>query len=212
MWVVVAVVLGFLAGAWLRAFAGRFEAEPEDIRAEFGKALLARPAFSWPPVVEVVAAVLCGLVVWRLAPPYLPGVLFFVLVGTALAVIDWRTFRLPDLITLPSYPVLAVLLIPTGELPRALLGGLALAVVYGVLWFVRPSALGLGDVKLAGLIGMTAASVSWQALVVAAVAGQVFGAVYAVGLLVTRKGNAKTEFPFGPFMILGCVGAVLLAT
>lgn len=209
MWVVVAVVAGFLVGGYLRAFAHAFVEEPDDTRAEFRRAVTARPVFVWPPLVELATAAACGLVVWRAAPPYLPGLLFFVLAGTALAVIDWRTFRLPDLVTLPSYPILALLLIPTGELPRALLGGLALAAVYGVLWFIRPTAMGLGDVKLAGLIGMAACSVSWQAWVLAAVAGQVLGALYAVGLLVTRKGNAKTEFPFGPFMLLGCLGVLV---
>lgn len=218
-------LLGVVAGCYVRAFAGAFGCDPPDAqpdaqdaqtdaRAEVRnavRALARRPAPVWPPVVELVTGAVCAVVAWRAAPPYLPGLLCGGVVGTALAVIDWRTFRLPDVLTLPAYPLLALLLLPTGELPRALLGALALALLYGVLWSIRPAETGLGDVKLAGLIGLVAASLGWQSWVIAALAGQVFGALYAVALLITKKADRSTEFPFGPFMLLGALAAICLA-
>ncbi|NUW31073.1 prepilin peptidase [Nonomuraea sp. SMC257] len=184
---------------------------PPDTRAEarraFARTLRTRPLPAWPPYLEVVTAAVAALVTWRAGLPYL----CLAPVGTALAVIDWRTSRLPDAITLPSYPLLALCLLPTGELPRALLGAAALAAVYGALWLARPAAMGFGDVKLAGLIGMAAAARGWEAWVVAAVAGQLLAALYALALLLTRRASRDTQFPLGPFMLLGALAAVCLA-
>ncbi|MFI9590257.1 prepilin peptidase [Nonomuraea sp. NPDC052265] len=178
-------LLGLVAGRQVRSLADSYD----DLA----------PPPSWPPGVELLTAAVTALTAWLAGPPYAG----LALAGTALAVIDWRTTLLPDAITLPAYPIIALTLLPTGELPRALLGAAALAAVYGLLWFARPDAMGLGDVKLAGLIGMAAAAMSWQAWVAAAFAGQVLGALYAVALLLTRRGDRHTQFPFGPFMLLG---------
>lgn len=178
-------LLGLVAGRQVRALADSYD----DLA----------PPPPWPPGVEVLTAAVTALTAWLAGPPYAG----LALAGTALAVIDWRTTLLPDAITLPAYPIIALTLLPTGELPRALLGAAALAAVYGLLWFARPDAMGLGDVKLAGLIGMAAAATSWQAWVAAAFAGQALGALYAVALLLTRRGDRHTQFPFGPFMLLG---------
>ncbi|WP_336205635.1 prepilin peptidase [Nonomuraea sp. LPB2021202275-12-8] len=203
-------VLGLVAGRYVRTLAGAFGPDPADTRAEARAALRSVlrtvPVPAWPPAFELATAAVTVLVAWRAGLPYV----YFALAGTALAAIDWRTTRLPDVITLPSYPILALTLLSTGELPRALLGGLALAALYGVLWLVRPADLGLGDVKLAGLIGMAAAALSWQAWTVAALGGQLLGALYAVLLLVTRRGTRHSQFPFGPFMLLGALTALCL--
>ncbi|MFC7583523.1 prepilin peptidase [Nonomuraea antimicrobica] len=135
----------------------------------------------------------------------------FAVVGIALAVIDWRTETLPDAIILPAYPVTALALLPTGELGRALAGGAALAAGYGLLWLLRPDAMGFGDVKLAGLIGLVSGALGWPAVVAAAFAGQLLGALYALALLVTGRGTRHTQFPFGPFMLLGALTTLCLA-
>jgi len=208
--VVMAGLVGVVAGRYVRTLVGGFEAEPDDPRAEGRAALRAVlrtvPLPVWPPTYELMTAGVLAVVVWRAGPAYA----YAAVVGTALAAVDWRTARLPDVITLPSYPILALTLLPTGELPRGLAGGLALAACYGLLWVIRPADLGLGDVKLAGLIGMACAAVGWQSWVVAAVGGQLLGALYAVLLLVTRRGDRRTEFPFGPFMLLGALAGLCL--
>ncbi|GAA2360420.1 prepilin peptidase [Nonomuraea africana] len=203
-----AALAGFVVGVLVRALAAGFEPDPADTRAEARRAFTGLPRRARPggrPVIELVTAAVFALLAWRMAPAYLPALLYAAAAGTALAVIDWRTSRLPDVITLPSYPILALLLLPTGRLTDALLGGAALLVLYGVLWFVRPTAMGLGDVKLAGLIGMAAGAVGWNAWVAAALAGQLLGALYAITLLVMRKADRSAEFPFGPFMIAGAL-------
>ncbi|MFG1972231.1 prepilin peptidase [Nonomuraea fuscirosea] len=161
---------------------------------------------SWPAL-EPVCAGVAALVAWRAGLPYV----CFAVIGVALAVIDWRTSTLPDAITLPAYPITALALLPTGELPGALAGGAALAAAYGLLWFVRPQAMGFGDVKLAGLIGLAAGALGWQAVVAAAFCGQLLGALYGLTLLVSGRGTRHTQFPFGPFMLLGALTTLCLA-
>ncbi|WP_053174799.1 prepilin peptidase [Nonomuraea sp. SBT364] len=207
-------VLGLVAGRYVRTLAGAFGPDPADHRADHRAGARAAlralvrtvPVPAWPPIPEVATAAVTVLVAWRAGLPYV----YAAVAGTALAVIDWRTSRLPDVITLPSYPILALALLPTGELPRALLGGLALAAAYGVLWFARPADLGLGDVKLAGLIGLACGALGWQAWTVAALGGQFLGALYAAALLVTRRATRTTQFPFGPFMLLGGLAGLCL--
>jgi leader peptidase (prepilin peptidase)/N-methyltransferase len=218
--VIAAAVAGLLAGSYIRLLAGGFAPEPEPVGlpgvergarwTEAREALLGavrgRPSWRWPPWVELGTAAVCALVAWRLeGTPCLPSWVYAAIVGSLLSVIDWRTRRLPDAITLPSYPILAVLLIPTGHLGSALLGGLALAGAYAVLWFGRPDALGLGDVKLAGLVGMLVGSLGMDAWVAAAVTGPLLGALYAVLLLTTGRATLKTQFSFGPFIALGAL-------
>ena len=94
--------------------------------------------------------------------PVLPAFCYLAGIGVPLAVIDARCQRLPDALTLPSYPValallgLAALLLPGGAGHFAgALGGLALA--WGVFLLqvlLYPAGLGWGDVKLAGLLGL----------------------------------------------------------
>ncbi|MET8867146.1 A24 family peptidase [Nonomuraea sp. NPDC004580] len=186
-------VVGLVCGARIRALAGSYDEGPTWAPA--------------PGAVELTCAAVVVVLAWRAGPPYA----CFAVIGTALAVIDWRTCTLPDAITLPAYPIMALALLPTGELAGALAGGAALIAVYGVLWLVRPDAMGFGDVKLAGLIGMACGTLGWEAVAAAALAGQVLGALYALVLLLTGRGTRHTQFPFGPFMLLGAFTTLCLA-
>lgn len=189
-----------------------------EARSVFGAIFRGVPVPRWPPLIELATALTCGLIAWRYTGELtsvrelsmLGACLYLVIAGVALTLIDWRTKRLPDAITLPSYPIVLGLLIPSGELPHALYGMLALGVIYAILWFARPAGLGLGDVKLAGLIGLVAGALGPHGWVVAAIGGHLLGAVYATGLLITRKGTLTSEFPFGPFMLAATLVAVLV--
>ncbi|GAA0913126.1 A24 family peptidase [Nonomuraea longicatena] len=204
--IVVAAVLAFAVGSYVRAFAAAFEPDPPDTRAEARRAYLSRPRPAWPPYLELATSAAVALLCWRAGPQYA----FFAVLAVTLSLIDWRTYRLPDAITLPAYPVLALTLWP--DLPRALLGALALALLYGLLWFARPAAMGFGDVKLAGLVGMAAAAAGWQQWVLAALAGQFAAALYAAWLLAGRKGSGQTQFPLGPFMLAGAFATLCLTS
>ena len=169
------------------------------------------------PLVELGTAVLFAVMALRFGlDPVLPAYLYLAAVGLALALIDLDCKRLPDALTLPSYPIAAALLAvaalagsDSGELVRALLGGLAMFALYFALCFAYPAGMGFGDVKLAGVLGLYTAWLGWGAWVVGLFLGFLAGGLWGVGLLLARKGGRKTAVPFGPFMLVGVLVAVL---
>ena len=140
----------------------------------------------------------------------LAAYLFLAAVSISLALIDLDTHRLPDRIVLPAYvvgggllTVIAVLNADGGGLLRALIGGAAAFFLYLVLGLVKPGAMGFGDVKLAGLLGLYLGWVGWSALVVGVFGGFVVGGILALSLLVTRRISVGGGIPFGPSMLAG---------
>jgi len=166
------------------------------------------------PLVELGTGVLLALTTWQLLGRGLvaaiPAYLYLAAVSVALAAIDLDTRRLPDVIVLPSYLVLGVLLAlasaVTGEwssLLRALAGGGALWLAYFLAAVAKPGGMGFGDVKLAGVIGLTLGWLGWGTLAVGAFAAFLLGGLFAVVLLVAGRAGRASAIPFGPWMLLG---------
>jgi len=155
-----------------------------------------------------------GYAQWSLLPAYL----YLGVVGVALTFIDLDVQRLPDVIVLPSYPIAFVLLlvptVVTGHwawLLRAVIAALVLFVVYFVLAMVSPGGggLGLGDVKLAGLLGLLLGWLGWGTVIVSVAAAFVTGGVIALILLVSGRASRSSQIAFGPSMILGAWVALM---
>lgn len=169
------------------------------------------------PVVVVLTALVFVLLAWRLGPhPALPAYLYLGGVGVTLAVIDMEHKRLPDLLTLPSYGVAAVLLGgaalvegDAGPWLRALGGGAVLFAFYLLLLLVYPAGMGFGDVKLAGLVGGYLAWLGWGVLAVGAFLGFLLGGVAGISLILTRRATRKSALPFGPFMLAGALVGIV---
>lgn len=169
------------------------------------------------PLVELGTGALFVMMAVRFgADPVLPAFLYLAAVGVALALIDVDVQRLPDAIVLPSYPVLLALLAlaavagsDSGDLLRAVLGSAALYGFYFVLCLVHPAGMGFGDVKLAGVLGMALGWVGWAVWGLGLFAGFFLGGLWGIGLIVMRRGTRKSKVPFGPFMLLGALLAVL---
>jgi len=165
-------------------------------------------------VVTGLAAVALGAVAGALgAEPQLPAYLWLAAVGVALAVIDIETLRLPDRLTLPSYPVGLVLLAIPADWPalgRAVLAAVITGVAAFLLALLAPrGGLGLGDVKLLGLLGLFLGWLGWGVLVVGVALGFALGAVAAVGMLASRRAGLRDHLAFGPWLIAGALVAVV---
>ena len=177
----------------------------------------AAPVAARYPLVEAGTAVLFAVLAVRFGlDPVLPAYLYLAAVGVALALIDLDVRRLPDVLTLPSYVVVAALLAlgaalgsDSGQLVRALLGGLAMAGFYFVLFVAHPRGMGFGDVKLSGVLGLATAWLGWGAFAVGLFAGFLLGGVFGIALLASGRGTRKSAVPFGPFMLAGALLAVL---
>jgi leader peptidase (prepilin peptidase)/N-methyltransferase len=136
--------------------------------------------------------------------------LYLVAITVALALIDIDVRRLPDGIVLPGYLVGSVLFLAAsiltgdwGSLLRAGIGMVALGALYLVLLFIRPDAMGFGDVKLAGLLGLFLGWVGWGPLLIGAFAAFVLGGVFGLALILARRAGRKSGIPFGPWMLAG---------
>jgi leader peptidase (prepilin peptidase)/N-methyltransferase len=170
------------------------------------------------PLVEAATAGLFVVMALRFGFDWvLPAYLYLAAVGLALALIDLDCKRLPDALTLPSYPVAAVLLgaaalagSSSGDVVKALLGGVAMFALYFALCFAYPAGMGFGDVKLAGVLGMYTGWLGWSSWAVGLFLGFFLGGVFGVALIAVKKGGRKTAVPFGPFMLLGALVAILV--
>jgi leader peptidase (prepilin peptidase)/N-methyltransferase len=172
------------------------------------------------PLVELGTGVLFAALTWKIGEHWaLPAFLYLAAISIALALIDIDVHRLPDALTLPSYPIAAVLLTAGAlaahepfNLARAAIGGAALFALYAVLWFVYPRGMGLGDVKLAGVLGMYLGYLSWGALAVGAFFGFALGGVVGITLMAIGRATRKSKIPFGPFMLAGALAAVFFGS
>jgi leader peptidase (prepilin peptidase) / N-methyltransferase len=177
------------------------------------------------PAVEAATGLLFLVVAWRIGWHLsLIGYLFFAATGVALALIDFDVKRLPDTLTFPTYGVaIAALLadsVRSGHwhpFVRALEGMAALFAFYlatRVLGtaVLKKTAMGLGDVKLSGILGLLLAWLSWGALCVGAFAGFLLGAVGGIALIASGRGKLATRIPYGPYMLLGALVGILWGT
>jgi leader peptidase (prepilin peptidase)/N-methyltransferase len=177
----------------------------------------AEPISARYPLVEAATGGLFALAGWRFAgqPLLLAAYLTFAAIAVALTLIDLDVRRLPNVIVLPAYPVLAILLAVAAEgdaLVRAGVGALLLFGFFLAVAVAAPGAMGLGDVKLAGVVGGMSAYLSWGAFLTAAFGGFALGAVAGAALVAARRAGRRTAVPFGPFMLLGAWVSILGAS
>lgn len=160
---------------------------------------------------SAAAAILAGLVAAADgATAVLAPHLWLAALAVVLTVTDLEHRRLPNLIVLPGGGVLAALLAVAGlvsghhaGLLRAALAAAALFAAFLLLALISPGGLGMGDVKLAGLLGLALGYTSWDAVLLGMLAAFAVHAVVSVALLLARRAGRRTALPFGPALLLG---------
>ena len=113
-----------------------------------------------------------AILVWQVArSAALAAFMYLGAVGVVTSVIDLRTHRLPDQVVLPSYPiVVALLALAAGmegrwwPLGRAALAMVLVAGFYLALGLAFSPGMGMGDVKLAGLVALGLGWLGWPVL------------------------------------------------
>jgi leader peptidase (prepilin peptidase)/N-methyltransferase len=137
-----------------------------------------------------------------------------------LVVIDLASLRLPNLILGPLYPILFVALTVAAavgddwaRLAHAAIAAVALTASYLVLALISPSNLGLGDVKLAGILGAFLGWLGWPSTLLGTTAAFILSGICALILLLSSNATRHTAFPFGPMMVSGAaIGAAFGST
>lgn len=161
-------------------------------------------AGSWQSAVATV------LMVWVIS--------YYLVCATRLWVIDVREHRLPDRIVLPMYPLLGlpllgvILLTAPDSFEAARQTSYSGVLMGGFYWVMRLASrgsLGLGDVKLAGVLGLLLGYFSPLNLLWGNLLIFLLGGLYSLVLILARKAKAGTHIAFGPFMLLGTFLALL---
>jgi leader peptidase (prepilin peptidase) / N-methyltransferase len=161
------------------------------------------------PLVELItAAAFAGVVAVRGFDEGLVLELPFVAALIALAGIDYDHKLLPNKIVYPmaAYGLVATLLVDRDDLVENLIagGGAFLFLLLAALAY--PRGMGMGDVKLAGAMGLYLGLSIVPALLTAFLAGSIVGLA-----IIAREGAAgrKKAVPFGIFLALGGIVGVL---
>jgi leader peptidase (prepilin peptidase)/N-methyltransferase len=166
------------------------------------------------PLVELVTGLLF-VATAAVTPvgPLLAARLLFACALVVLFAIDLEHQILPNVITLPGIAVgLAFALVgPPGWraslLGAALGGGVLYAIAAGYYYVRHEDGLGMGDVKMLAMIG---AFLGWQQMLLTLVLASFAGAIVGVAIIALQRGSMKYALPFGTFLALGAVAAMLV--
>lgn len=175
---------------------------------------LARLAHETPALHRAAAALAVGLagaafLRYGVTPEaVVAGSLICVLIG--LSVIDIEQRRLPNRVVVPA--AVAMLAVQSALHPERalewLLAGLGAALLLLLPLLVYPGAMGMGDVKLAILLGSALGASVVTALALAFIAGGLFALAIVAR---DRAGARRRTIPFGPFLAAGAIATLFLA-
>ena len=165
------------------------------------------------PAIEIVTALVWVLIVWLTPPGWLLA--SRLVLGTALIVlfmIDLEHQLLPNAITLPG--IAAGFLFsfvtdpgPVASLIGIVVGGGVLYAIAAAYYLVRKEeGMGMGDVKMLAMVG---AFLGWQQVLLTLVLSSFAGAVIGVVVMSLQRGTLRYALPFGTFLAVGTLIAML---
>jgi leader peptidase (prepilin peptidase) / N-methyltransferase len=171
----------------------------------------------------LVLAIVSAALGWRLPTTtagdvaILTAWLLLAYVGLLLACIDLAVHRLPTPIVLGTAAATAAIVVAGAALLRqpqvlvnSVLAGVVLAGVYLLLALVG-GGMGMGDVRLAGTLGLTLGTLGWTAVLLGGVLPYLLATPSALRRMTSRRSKG-TRLAFGPFLIAGAVLAAFIVT
>jgi len=245
-WIVTAAMAaaGLTAGCWLTMLAARIP-RGESLRLPLGRcAVCGSPAAladlipllgwarmrrrcpecrqgfgAWYAAAGIVTAAALAAMWLRFgAAPELPAFCYLAVAGVPLGFIDARYQRLPDLLTLPSYPIglaalgIGAIFVAGGgrHFVHGLIGMAAVWLFFVLQVLVYPAGMGWGDVKLSGIVGLYLGWFGAGAVIAGLLGGYLLAALTGIGLIATRRATRKSHLPFGPFMLAGALTVIVI--
>ncbi|MGS2613897.1 prepilin peptidase [Micromonospora sp. LZ34] len=173
-----------------------------------------------PGAVELAALAAAALLALAAPPPaVLPAIAWWLGWAVPLVFVDLAVHRLPDRLTWPAaagtWLLLGVAaLAGAGPAPwlRATAAGLGLAAFFAAsTLLLGHRGFGLGDAKLALGAGALLGWYDGALPVVGLLLAVTTSGLVALGLLIARRVRWSSHLPFGPYLVLGTAGALLLA-
>jgi leader peptidase (prepilin peptidase) / N-methyltransferase len=176
-------------------------------------------------LVEALTAALFLAAYWRLGLTVQYAIsVFWICVFIVVIFIDWEHQLILNVITYPCAVIAVVLLaidsfvpgadlfgdrtfIPHTSLYSGLIAGGALFLFFVLIAIIAPGSMGMGDAKLVTLIGLIS---GFPLMIFSMLIGIVIGGVVAIILLVSGKKKRKDVIPYGTFLAIGPIIAMLL--
>ncbi len=199
-------LIGAVAAVWLaQTIPGEMELEEKP-----------RPTWWW-----IGAIIVGGVYGWLLANALdswalLPAFLVFAAATLGLALIDLDHHLIPNRVLFPSTGAVSALFVvgalgagQGGDLLRAVIAAFAYFGFLLIVAVVARGGFGMGDVKLAFLLGLATGFRSWSAFAVSVVLAIMLGGVASIFLLLFGKKGRKAKFAYGPYLVLGAWVAIV---
>lgn len=172
------------------------------------------------PLVELASAVLFAAAAVRLGAVWvLPAFCLFFAALLAVSLIDLEHFIVPNRIVFPmlaiSVPLLAAAALVEGDsgpMITAVVGALLASNGLLVINLISPRGMGMGDVKLALLLGLFLGWLGLGHVALGLFLGFLFGAVGGILLIALGIKSRKDPVPFAPFLAAGTIVAILAGT
>lgn len=155
-------------------------------------------------LVELATTALFALAAVEFGPtPHMAGAAILAAFAVVTLFVDLDHLLILDSVTYPVAAAGVLLAAGEGRALDALEGAVLGVVLFGCIYVAtRGAGLGLGDVKLAGCLGVYLGLAGSMAAFGSAF---VIGAVVAIPMLLARKRRAKDVLPLGPFLVLGAL-------
>jgi leader peptidase (prepilin peptidase)/N-methyltransferase len=160
-------------------------------------------------IVLAAVAVAAGVVLVRHGAHDIALGLALVIVLVPVTISDLDSRIIPNAVTGPAAVAALVIGLAThaAALPGQLIGAAAAGGFLLLCALAYRSGLGIGDVKLGGVLGLYLSASVAVAIVVAVFSSAILGIVVIARVGVSK--GRKTAFPFGPFLALGAVVGLL---
>jgi len=191
-----------------------------------GKCRYCQKPISWQyPLVELATGIIFLLIVWNLEFGIclefgIWNLLFYLLISCFLIIIfvyDLKHYIIPDAVIYPAIAIaflyqlfrmlnfvnwnlFGIWNVESGILRPISSAFLASLFFLAIVFLSQGKWMGLGDVKLAFLMGLF---LGFPNILVALFLAFFIGAIIGIGLIISGKRTLKSEVPFGPFLITG---------
>jgi leader peptidase (prepilin peptidase)/N-methyltransferase len=172
-----------------------------------GRCRHCKAAIPWRyPAVELVSALLVAACVWKFGlHPEAALAAFFCLVLVAISATDLEHGIIPNRIVLPAFVVIVAAQTAIHPSPQWILGALAASGFLFAAALIAPRGMGMGDVKLALVLGAMLGRAVGVGMLVGLLAAMVPAIILFIRLGV---GARKVKLPFGPFLAIGALVAL----